>query len=887
MPSTTSVPGKLATSDIFPIQLSYFLKLHDDGRCERFVGTTILPSGVDPLTGVHSKDIVISPETNLNARIYIPKNATTGRKLPILIYYHGGGFVVDSPRSTTYQPTLNFLTAESDVVIVAIDYRLAPEYHVPIGYNDSLEAINAGANIAHNMAIRVGLEPIKELNLEGLILLNPYFGGSDPIGLECRKNKELKVFTDEFWLFANPSESGLDDPLFNPGKNPNLSAMGCSRIFVSVAEYDSFKDRGFLYKEVMEKSGWDGKLEFFESKNKNHVFFLFDTTCDNACNLRDSIKVLLLHVAIWGILCRKIRECTCGVTEKFLEIDSRSKLIQFLIRLNDDFEAVRNQILSMDPLPNLNKAYYIVQQVKKQKQVTHQTTDPTAFFAKGQKNKKGNMMASQVVSDFSSYMAKETPFDFEYENGSIRILKKPIRIKLPDGTRKWVDKVGKLLKTQSLIAIFLPTMFLFEDPSTKKDCVSSESSSNKYQWPVEDVVEDEDFVPCSVPDVSPEMMSQTLLLKMISASDPKWVDAIEKELKALEINDTWQLTELPEGHKAISSKWVYKIKYFPNGKMERYKARLVIRGFDQKERVDYKHTFSPVAKVATVRVLIAITTAKGWPIHQLNINNAFLHGFVEEEIYMKPPEGYTKASQGQSKHDYSLFVIAQGDLFTVALVYVDDILITRSLNKDITEIKLALDSKFTIKDLGLARYFLGIELCNTDSGAPISDPESYKRLVGRLLYLSMTRPDISYAVQHLSQFVSSPKEPHLQAATHLLRYLKGSINKGLYYPVQSHSLVSWKTKKQATISRSSTEAEYRSMAATTDAQQITANPCYHERTKHLDIDCHFTRDKIQEGFLQTAYIPTHLKLANIMTKALGGAHHSFLADKLGFQDVPT
>ncbi|GJU58550.1 hypothetical protein Tco_1236316 [Tanacetum coccineum] len=140
-----------------------------------------------------------------------------------------------------------------------------------------------------------------------------------------------------------------------------------------------------------------------------------------------------------------MRECTCGVTEKFLEIDSRSKLIQFLMRLNDYFEAVRNQILSMDPLLNLNKAYYIVQQVEKQKQVTHQVADPTAFFAnnnvrgsqnvrrdsgsdgknqggypdwyKGKKNKKGNRMASQVVTDFSTYMAKETPLDLEYENG--------------------------------------------------------------------------------------------------------------------------------------------------------------------------------------------------------------------------------------------------------------------------------------------------------------------------------------------------------------------------------------------------------------------------------------------------------------------------------------
>ncbi|GKA53523.1 retrovirus-related pol polyprotein from transposon TNT 1-94 [Tanacetum coccineum] len=132
-----------------------------------------------------------------------------------------------------------------------------------------------------------------------------------------------------------------------------------------------------------------------------------------------------------------------------------------------------------------------------------------------------------------------------------------------------------------------------------------------------------------------------------AAIDPKWVEAMGKEQQALETNDTWVLTELPDGHKAISSKWVLKTKYFADGTVERYKARLVIRGFDQKEGVDYKHTFSPVAKAATVRVSIAIATIKGWPLHQLDLNNAFLHGFVDEEIYMKPPEGYTKPAQGQ------------------------------------------------------------------------------------------------------------------------------------------------------------------------------------------------------------------------------------------------
>nr|GEU89828.1 retrovirus-related Pol polyprotein from transposon TNT 1-94 [Tanacetum cinerariifolium] len=278
------------------------------------------------------------------------------------------------------------------------------------------------------------------------------------------------------------------------------------------------------------------------------------------------------------------------------------------------------------------------------------------------------------------------------------------------------------------------------------------------------------------------------------------------------------LTELPQGHTAISSKWVYKVKYLPSGILDKYKARLVIRGFSQKEGLDYKHTFSPVAKAVTVRVLIAIATTKGCPLHQLDVNNSFLHGFVEEQIYMKPPKWYTKAvidqvcklnkspyglkkayrqwnhellkflvSLGfvQSKHDYSLFVKAQRTSFTTALVYVDDILLTGSSTQEICDTKAALDKKFTIKDMGLEKYFLGIDICNTthgtylyqmkyvldllqdagltaakptffplhqnlklslDKGNLIADTESYRRLVGRLLYLSMTRPDISYAL---------------------------------------------------------------------------------------------------------------------------------------------
>ena len=134
---------------------------------------------------------------------------------------------------------------------------------------------------------------------------------------------------------------------------------------------------------------------------------------------------------------------------------------------------------------------------------------------------------------------------------------------------------------------------------------------------------------------------------------------MDKELTALEANKTWSLTYLPPGQKALTSK-VYKIKFRPNGSIERHKARLVIRGFEQVKDKDYKHTFSPVAKLTTVRVLIALASSKGWPLHQLDINNAFLHGFIDEEVYMSPPEGYGKAQAGQvCKLERSLYGLKQ------------------------------------------------------------------------------------------------------------------------------------------------------------------------------------------------------------------------------------
>ncbi|ONK54902.1 uncharacterized protein A4U43_UnF9900 [Asparagus officinalis] len=272
-------------------------RIYNNGRIDRFTGNTKTPAGFDPVTNVTSKDVTVDSTTGVSARLYLPTFLKT-RRLPILVYYHGGVFCVESASSPPYHFFLNLLVSRANIVAVSVDYRLAPEHLIPAAYDDSWAALkwalgsgsdawlrdygdfervflagdSAGGNITHNMAMRAGAEGIA---LEGIQLVHPFFWGTERIGSETMLKAGTVKFIANLWTAVTTPDVGPDDPRFNPiaKSSPSLKGLGCRRAMVCVADCDRLAERGRAYCEVLRGSGWKGEVELVESKGE-HVFHL-------------------------------------------------------------------------------------------------------------------------------------------------------------------------------------------------------------------------------------------------------------------------------------------------------------------------------------------------------------------------------------------------------------------------------------------------------------------------------------------------------------------------------------------------------------------------------------------------------------------------------------
>ena len=500
-----------------------------------------------------------------------------------------------------------------------------------------------------------------------------------------------------------------------------------------------------------------------------------------------------------------------------------------------------------------------------------------------------------------------------------------------------------------------------------------------------------------------------------AAKSQVWIDAMKEELRMIEKNETWELTERPNSKHVIGVRWIYKTKLNSDGSVNKYKARLVVKGYAQYSGVDYTETFSPVARFDTIRLIFALAAQNTWKIHQLDVKSAFLNGHLEEEIFIEQPEGFVvqgsedkvyklkKALYGlkqaprawyarinsylldlgfhRSPVEPTLYVNIENDERLIVSVYVDDLLITGSKDALVNKFKNQMRAEFEMSDLGEMHFFLGMEITQSDAGificqqkyakeilkkfqlenarpcnTPLSPGEKlmkedkadkvnvtvFQSIIGCLLYLTATRPDIMYAASLLSRFMHSPSEIHFKAAKRVLRYIKGTLDYGLFFgksekfeligftdsdwagssdDMRSTSgyvftcgsaIFSWKSKKQETVAQSSAEAEYIAAAAAvnqalwlkrlmTDFDQgvcnqenavklmvdsksaiaIAKNPVCHSRTKHFKIKFHFVREMVQDGEVSLKYCSTDIQLADIMTKALSKSRFEFLRNEIG------
>nr|WRU92909.1 HID3 [Vinca minor] len=310
------------TNDVVT-DLSPLLKVYKDGTIERLFGSPFAPPSEDPTTGVSSKDIQIIT-SQVSARIYLPKNTGGGggygEKLPVLVYFHGGGFCTESAFSVLFHRLLNLLVAEANVVAVSVEYQRPPENVLPAAYDDSWAALqwvashadggdekdpwllnhadfnklylggdSAGGNIVHNMLIRAGNEKLpSNVKIIGGFLTFPLFWGSK---FEKSESNNLSL-AYKSWVLAYPTApNGIDNPMINPLANiPSLSRIGCSKLFVLVGDSnkDDLREICLVYVEELKKIGID-HVELAVVDEEFPCFHIFDPSCEKA---KDLIKSL-------------------------------------------------------------------------------------------------------------------------------------------------------------------------------------------------------------------------------------------------------------------------------------------------------------------------------------------------------------------------------------------------------------------------------------------------------------------------------------------------------------------------------------------------------------------------------------------------------------------
>ena len=496
--------------------------------------------------------------------------------------------------------------------------------------------------------------------------------------------------------------------------------------------------------------------------------------------------------------------------------------------------------------------------------------------------------------------------------------------------------------------------------------------------------------------------------------DESWVIAMQEELNQFVRKDVWTLVPQLKSQTIIGTKWVFRNKMDENGIVSRNKARLVAQGYNQQEGIDYDETFASVARLESIRILLAYACAHNFKLFQMDVKSAFLNGVINEEVYVAQPPGFIdfekpnyvyklkKALYGLKQapkawydrlktflvdHKYTMGLV-DNTLFTnkkdshiiVVQIYVDGIIFRSTCQELCVDFSKIMHDEFEMSMMGELNFFLGLQIKQLEDGIffnqskyikdmlkkfgledskPIKTPMStktkltkdeesesvdstkYRGMIGSLLYLTASRPDIMFSVCLCARFQEDPKTTHLEAVKRIFRYIKGTTHLGLWYPkgmgidtivyadsdhagdyvdrkstsgictFVGHCLTSWFSKKQTALAISTTEAEYVSagkacqqalwmkqalvdygiqlnditiLCDNKGAIDLSKNPVQHARTKHIEIRHHFLRDNVQKGNISIEKVSSEDNIADILTKPLKREPFNLLRLGLGLME---